>query len=75
MRYTKLAKAEPFSGPPKINLASVFGASPQKPFLLRIPATSLRPMTFGQKKICKKQMPLPLQCRHTPCVFLKPPKR
>ena len=51
MRYTKLAKAEPFSGSPKINLASVFGASPQKPFLLRIPATGQRPMTFAAQNL------------------------
>ena len=47
MRYTKIATAAPFSGAPKINIASVFGASPCKPFLLRIPVTGARPITYG----------------------------
>lgn len=46
MRTTKIAVAEPFSGRPKINLAAIFGATPEKPFLLRIPATGERPMSF-----------------------------
>ena len=49
--FTKIAKAEPFSGVPKINLASVFGASHGKPFLLRIPAIGERPMTFSAKNL------------------------
>lgn len=32
MSYTKIAKATPFAGLPKINLPSVYGASPSKPF-------------------------------------------
>ena len=47
MRTTKIAHATPFSGAPKINLASIFGASPNKPFMLRIPATGERPMQFS----------------------------
>ena len=47
MRTTKIAPAMPFSGKPKINLASVFGASPNKPFLLRIPVTGQRPIQYG----------------------------
>ena len=47
MRITKIAPAMPFSGKPKINLASVFGASPNKPFLLRIPVTGQRPIVYG----------------------------
>ena len=44
MRYTKIATAQPFSGTPKINIASVFGASPNKPFILRILVTGQRPV-------------------------------
>lgn len=51
MQTTKIAHATPFSGVPKINLASVFGASPQKPFLLRIPATGERPMQFAAENL------------------------
>ncbi len=47
MRTTKIAHATPFSGAPRINLASIFGASPNKPFMLRIPATGERPMQFS----------------------------
>ena len=47
MRVTKIAPVMPFSGKPKINLASVFGASPNKPFLLRIPVTGQRPIRYG----------------------------
>lgn len=46
MRKTEIAIAKPFEGAPRINLASVYGASPEKPFLLRIPATGQRPMRF-----------------------------
>lgn len=47
MRITKIAPAMPFSGKPQINLASIFGASPNKPFLLRIPVTGQRPIRYG----------------------------
>lgn len=51
MRYTKIATAAPFTGAPKINFASVFGASPNKPFILRIPVTGQRPITYGVKNL------------------------
>ena len=51
MRTTKIAPAAPFSGAPKINLASVFGASPNKPFLLRIPVTGKRPIRYGAQNL------------------------
>ncbi len=51
MRMTKIAPAAPFSGAPKINLASVFGASPKKPFLLRIPVTGERPIRYGAENL------------------------
>ena len=49
MRYTKIATPHPFSGAPHINAPSVFGASPQKPFLFRIPVTGQRPVLYGAK--------------------------
>ena len=51
MRTTKIAPAAPFSGAPKINLASIFGASPNKPFLLRIPVTGERPIRYGVQNL------------------------
>lgn len=47
MRYTEIAKAKPFEGAPKINIASVYGASPKKPIMIRIPVTGARPVTYG----------------------------
>jgi alpha-galactosidase len=49
MAKTKIAKANPFSGAPKINLPSVFGASPEKPIILRVAATGERPIVFSVK--------------------------
>jgi len=46
MRYTQIAIATPFEGEPKINLPSCYGASPEKPILLKIPVTGLRPITY-----------------------------
>ncbi len=51
MRHTKIAQATPFSGAPSINLASVFGASPKKPFLLRIPVSGERPIRYGASNL------------------------
>ncbi|MBR4949140.1 MAG: hypothetical protein IKZ25_00025 [Clostridia bacterium] len=51
MRYTEIAIAKPFEGAPRINLADVFGASPKKPFLLKIPVTGQRPITYGAKNL------------------------
>lgn len=47
MRHTKIAVAKPFEGAPKINLPDVYGASPKKPLLLRIPVIGERPITYG----------------------------
>ena len=47
MRYTEIAPAQPFEGAPRINLASVYGASPDKPILMKIPVTGARPLTYG----------------------------
>lgn len=49
MRYTKIATIRPFEGAPSLNHPSLFGASPKKPILFRIPASGERPMTFGAK--------------------------
>lgn len=51
MGYVKIATARPFSGAPKINIASVFGASPGKPFLLRIPVTGQRPVRYSAENL------------------------
>ena len=47
MSYTEIAKAMPFEGAPKINLADVIGASRGKPVLIRIAATGKRPITYS----------------------------
>lgn len=47
MRYTKIATAHPFEGAPRINHADVFGASPKKPIILRIPVTGERPIKYS----------------------------
>ncbi len=46
MAFTQIAPALPFADAPRINLASVFGASPRKPFLLRVPVTGERPVAI-----------------------------
>lgn len=46
MRFSEIAVATPFDGVPKINLPDIYGASPEKPFLLRIPAIGKRPISF-----------------------------
>ena len=46
MSYTKIAIAKPFEGAPKINLCACYGASPQKPILLKIPVIGQRPITY-----------------------------
>ena len=51
MHLTKIAEFKPFSGAPKINIASVYGASPNKPFLLRIPVTGERPISYGAQNL------------------------
>ena len=47
MRYTQIATAKPFVGAPHINLPDLFGASPKKPVILRVPVTGERPIKYG----------------------------
>ena len=47
MHYTKIAKAVPFEGAPKITLARVIGASPKKPILIRIGVLGQRPINIS----------------------------
>lgn len=51
MRYTKIAEAKPFEGAPKINLCACFGASDNKPIILKIPVTGERPITYGAENL------------------------
>ncbi len=51
MSYTKLAKPQPFSGAPRINWAGIYGASPKKPFLYRVPVLGERPMTVTAQNL------------------------
>lgn len=51
MRYTKIAIAKPFEGAPEINIADIFGASPKKPVILRIPVTGERPITYKAENL------------------------
>lgn len=51
MRYTNIATAKPFEGTPKINLADVYGASPSKPIILRVPVTGQRPITYSAQNL------------------------
>ena len=53
MRYTEIAISRPFEGAPRINIADVFGASPDKPIILRIPVTGERPIKYGVKNLPK----------------------
>ena len=46
VRRTKIAAATPFSGAPIINLPSVYGAEPGRPFLMRVPVTGERPLNL-----------------------------
>ena len=46
MGYTKIAKAKPFEGVPRINMPLCYGASPKKPILFKIPVIGQRPMTY-----------------------------
>ena len=49
MRYTEIAHATPFEGAPRINAPAVYGASPNKPLLLKIPVTGQRPIRYGAR--------------------------
>ena len=53
MRYSEIAPARPFEGSPQINLPDIFGASPQKPVILRVPVTGKRPITYSAKDLPK----------------------
>ncbi len=44
MHTTEIAIVKPFEGAPKINLADLFGASPGKPVILRVPVSGERPV-------------------------------
>ncbi len=46
MRFTEIAKATPFEGRPMINAPTVFGASPDKEIIFRIPVIGKRPITY-----------------------------
>ena len=45
MKYA--AFQSPWEGPPRLNHPSVYGASPNKPFLYKLPCAGQRPMTFS----------------------------
>ena len=46
--HTKIAKRSPFDqGAPRIQAPAIYGASPEKPILYRIPALGQRPMRFS----------------------------
>lgn len=49
MRKTKLAFPKPFEGKPRINAAGIYGASPGKEILYKIPVTGQRPINFSAK--------------------------
>lgn len=44
MSHTRIAKAEPFSGAPRLQTPAFYGASPNKPILYRVPVLGQRPM-------------------------------
>ena len=47
MLKTKIARATPFEGAPKINMPSIVGASRGKPVMIRICALGARPMEYS----------------------------
>ena len=51
MHYTKIAISKPFEGAPRINLPDIFGASPKKPIILRIPVTGERPIKYSAENL------------------------
>ena len=51
MHYTEIAISKPFEGEPKINMADLFGASANKPIILRLPVTGERPITYSAKNL------------------------
>lgn len=46
MRHTEIAIAKPFEGAPKVNFPDIYGASPNKPIIIRIPVTGKRPIKY-----------------------------
>lgn len=50
---TKIAKATPFEGTPKINMPSIIGASPNKPILIRMAVSGKRPIKYSVKNLPK----------------------
>jgi len=44
MSYTKIAHAAPFAGAPRLQNPAMYGASPEKPILYRIPVLGERPI-------------------------------
>ena len=50
---TKIAKATPFEGAPKINMPSIIGASAKKPILFRIATSGKRPIRYSAKSLPK----------------------
>lgn len=51
MHYTEIAIAKPFEGKPQINMPDLFGASANKPVILRIPVTGERPIKYSVKNL------------------------
>jgi len=49
MRHTKIASVKPFEGKACIHLPKIFGASPEKPFLLKVPVSGQRPVAITAK--------------------------
>lgn len=52
-RKTKIAKATPFDGIPKINMPSIIGASKNKPILVRVATIGKRPIEYFAKNLPK----------------------
>ena len=50
---TKIAKATPFDGAPKINLPSIIGATKNKPILFRVATIGKRPIEYSVKNLPK----------------------
>ena len=53
MSFTKVAKPTTFSGKPKITIAKVLGASPNKPILFRVGVLGQRPVEYFAKDLPK----------------------
>jgi alpha-galactosidase len=51
MAHTKISTAAPFEGVPRINAPAMYGASPNKPILYRIPVTGKRPMAISVENL------------------------